>query len=390
MNLSFRRPQSRRFLPPLALVLWPSSARRTTVGLLLGAALLGALLTSAPSGRAAEGGGGNGGVGEVKSYLVGKLNRMDAAGHQFVTHAESYARLVDASGGDYDRAAREHGPELLGLVRAMQEDYRVYHNNGYETVEGIVAGVRRMVDFDTYLDAGVPKSEASTDSPASPLVLRARDGRILSDRNGNLFHYVIEPTLWGTKENFVHRLSPEAAAAVRPVSVLPRADVLLAAAAECAKKLDELLAAANGWQPTLDECVGALVWMTPTLNGYFDDWRDSRYNPTAALGKYVAQSRVLDMRGIMSSLQITCTAILPELAKRDPALAARLKTEYADILGFIARVDAREQRAAGKLTAGEIEELATQAKRLTDQLTPHLKQMAAVLNLRLPPKPTLA
>ena len=42
------------------------------------------------------------------------------------------------------------------------------------------------------------------------------------------------------------------------------------------------------------------------------------------------------------------------------------------------------------MNAAQIEELAIQAKRLTDQLTPHLKQMAAELNLRLPPKPTLA
>lgn len=331
-----------------------------------------------------------GGVNEVKSYLVGKLGKMNAAGHAFLSHAEAYQRTLDASGGDYDRAATEHGPELLALVRAMREDYRAYHNQGYETVEGIVAGVRGMVAFDIYLDAGVPKGEASTDSPASPLVLRSREGKIISDRNGNLFHFIIEPTLWGTKEALLQRLSPEAAAKVKPVSVLPRADVLLAAATECAKKLDELHAVANRWQPTLDECVGALVWMTPTLNGYFDDWRDSRYNPHASLGKFVAQSRVLDMRGIMSSLQVTCHAILPELAKKDPALANRLRTEYADILNFITRVDAREKRAAGKLSAGEIEELATQAKRLTDQLVPHLRQMAAVLNLRLPPKPTLA
>lgn len=351
------------------------------------------LLTSAPGHAESSipaGGESGGGVAAVKGYLVGKLGKMDAAAHSFVNHADAYQKLVDASGGDYNRAAVEHGPELLSLVRAMQEDYRVYHNNGYETVEGIVAGVKLMVDFDTYLDAGVPKGEASTDSPASPLVLRARDGKIISDRNGNLFHYIIEPTLWGTKEVYVRRLSPEAAAKLKPVTVLPRADVLTAAAAECAKKLDELSGVANRWQPTLDECVGALVWMTPTLNGYFDDWRESRYNPNSALGKYVAQSRVLDMRGIMSSLQITCNAILPELARKDPALANRLRAEYGDVLGFIARVDEREKRGAGKLSAGEIEELASQAKRLTDQLVPHLKQMAAVLNLRLPPKPTLA
>ena len=343
------------------------------------------VVAAAPAAHAA-----GGGVAEVKTYLVTKLQRMDAAAHDFVGNANAYQKIVDASGGDYNRVANEHGAEALALVSKMQGDFRVYHNDGYETIEGITAGTKEMVDFDTYLDAGVPKGEATTDSPSAPLVLKSRDGKILSDRNGNLFHYIIEPTLWGTKEAYVRRLSPDAAANVKPVTVLPRAEILTASADDCTRKMDELLGIATKWQPTLDECVGALVWMTPTLNGYFDDWRDSRYNPSASLGRYVAESRVLDMRGIMSSLQLICNAILPEVEQKDPALAARLKSEYNDIIGFIARVDTRERASGSKINAAQIEELASQAKRLTDQLTPHLKQMAAELSLRLPPKPTLA
>ena len=365
-------PRFPSFVPP---------ARR----LLAAAGCCAALLSGAAPAHA-EGGG----VAEIKSYLTGKLGRMDGAAHDFVKNADDYQKLVDASGGDYDRVALEHGPEALALVARMQGDFKIYHNEGYETIEGITAGTKQMVDFDNYLDAGVPKNEATTDSPASTLVLKDRNGKIITDRNGNLFHYVIEPTLWGTKELYIKRLSPEAAAKVKPVTVLPRADVLVSAAADCARKLDELQGIANRWQPTLDECVGALVWMTPTLNGYFDDWRDSRYNPQASLGRYVAESRVLDMRGIMYSLSLMCNAILPELGKKDPALAARLKSEYADILNFINRVDARERASGSKMTAAEIEELAFQAKRHTDQLTPHLKQMAVEMNLKLPPKPTLA
>ena len=331
-----------------------------------------------------------GGTAEIKGYLTGKLSRMDGAAHDFVKNAEDYEKIVNDCGGDYNRVALEHGPEALALVRKMQDDFKVYHNEGYETIEGITAGTKLMVDFDTYLDAGVPKGEATTDSPSSPLVLKDRNGKVIADRNGNLFHYVIEPTLWGTKEVYVHRLSPEAAAKVKPVTVLPRADVLVSASVDCARKMDELQGIASRWNPTMDECVGALVWMTPTLNGYFDDWRESRYNPQSSLGRYVAESRVLDMRGIMFSLQLMCNAILPDLAKKDPALAARLKGEYTDILAFISRVDARERAGGGKISAAEIEELASQAKRHTDQLTPHLKQMAAEMNLKLPPKPTLA
>ena len=94
--------------------------------------------------------------------------------------------------------------------------------------------------------------------------------------------------------------------------------------------------------------------MTPTLNGYFDDWRDSRYNPVAT-GHYVAESRVLDMRGIMYSLQITCDAILPQLQQKNPGLADQLKYEYANIISFIDRVEARDAKRSYKMSIPEIE-----------------------------------
>lgn len=325
----------------------------------------------------------------IKSYLVGKVSAMDKASHQFAEHAAAYEHAIQASGGNYDQAILQHDAEILGLVAKMQEDYREIHNTGYETIEGIVAGVKPLVDFDTYLDAGVPRAEASTDSPASPLVLKSADGKMISDHNGNLFHYVMEPALWVTKPHLIHPLSAEASEKAKGAKALPRAEVLAAASQECARKMDQLLAAAQKWQPTLDECVGALVWMTPTLNGYFEDWKDSRYNPNAALGRYVAESRVIDMRGIMYSLQLTYKAIMPEIARKDPALAKKLDTDYQAILNFIDRVDARERKGR-KLTVQEIEEMAFQAKGMTDQLVPKLKQVVAIMGLKLPPKPIMA
>lgn len=329
------------------------------------------------------------GLAAIKSYLVGKVTDMDKASHDFVTNAQGYAKVIQAHGGDYNQAALAEGEVLQEWIAKMQGNYRAFHNTGYETIEGVVAGVKPLVDFDTYLDAGVPKAEASSDSPSSPLVLKSADGKMISDHQGNLFHYVIEPALWATKPHLIHAVSPEASAKLKGAKALPRADVVVAASLECARKMDELLAASQKWQPSLDEVVGALVWMTPTLNGYFDDWKDSRYNPNAASGRYVAESRVLDMRGIMSSLQLTYNAIMPELAKKDASLAKRLQKDYNAIITFIDRADARERKGS-KLTIQEIEEMAFQAKAMTDQLVPRLKQVVAILNLKLPPKPILA
>ena len=86
---------------------------------------------------------------------MGKVQSMDAAAHDFVTNAAQYQAIIDSEGSDYNKAAEEHGVELGELVKKMQADFGIYHNHGYETVEGIVAGTKKMVWFDNYLDGGV-------------------------------------------------------------------------------------------------------------------------------------------------------------------------------------------------------------------------------------------
>jgi hypothetical protein len=326
----------------------------------------------------------------IKGYLVTQVTKMDAAAHDYVANAAAYNRIIQANGNDYDKAALAGGPELLALVAKMQADYKNLHMNGYETVEGIAAGVKELVQYDIYFDSGVPSDEATTDNPSAPIDLKTASGETIDHNDGNLFHYVIEQCLWGANKELVKRLSPEASQKLHGIVVLPRADVLVASSLDCSAKADQFLADSKAWQPTMDECVGALVWMTPTFNTYFDDLKDSLYNPT---GKYISESRVLDMRGIMGSLQLVYNAIRPQLEEKDPALAAQLKIEYDGIMHHIDEADRRDKatRAANsKLSEVEIEEMAEQAKHMSDQLAPQLQQVAALLGLKLPPKPFLA
>jgi hypothetical protein len=326
----------------------------------------------------------------IKGYLVTQVTKMNGAAHNFVTNAVAYNKLIEASGGDYDKATFASGPELLALVAQMQADYKGLHMNGYETVEGIAAGVKELVKYDIYFDSGVPKSEATTDNPAAEIDLKTASGEEIDHNEGNIFHYIIEQCLWGANKDLVKKLGPDASAKLKGIVVLPRADVLVAAAIDTAAHADQFLADCKAWNPTLDECVGALVWMTPTFNTYYDDLKDSLYDPS---GKYVSESRVLDMRGIMGSLQLVYNAIRPELEAKDPALAAQLKSEYDGIMRHVDETDRRDKsaRAAGqKLSKVEIDELAEQAKHMSDQLAPQLEQVAAILGLKLPPKPFLA
>jgi hypothetical protein len=341
--------------------------------------LIGAPVHAADSGTAA-----------VKTYLVTQVEKMNGSAHDFVTNAAAYNKIIQANGGDYNKAAINNGAELLSLVAKMQSDYKGLHMNGYETVEGIAAGVKELVKYDIYFDSGVPSSEATTDNPSAPINLRTASGEVIDENNGNIFHYVIEQCLWGANKDLVVKLSPEAAAKLHNFVVLPRADVLVASSIDTAAKADQFLADCKAWQPTLDECVGALVWMTPTFNTYYDDLKDSLYDPS---GKYVSESRVLDMRGIMGSLQLVYNAIRPQLEAKDPALAAQLKREYDGIMAHVDETDRLDKtaRAAGKkLSKAEIDELAEQAKHMSDQLAPQLEQVATILGLKLPPKPFLA
>ncbi len=330
------------------------------------------------------------GLQAVKSFLVAQVVKVDAAAHDYEANAAAYQKMIDAAGGDYNQAALANGSALTSLVARMQGDYLNLHMNGYETVEGIAAGVKDLVEFDIYFDSGVPLSQASTDNPAAPVTLKTPDGRVIIDRNGNLFHYVIEACLYGAERKFVKPLNAGASAKLHGIGALPRADVLSASAKDCAREADKFLAASKRWQPTLDQCVGALVWMTPTFNGYFNDLEESLYgdNPFA----YISESRVKDMRGIMGSLRLVYNAIDPTLRKKDPALAGQLKSEYEKIMAFIDESDRRDQKmraAHRKLSKLEIEEMGNQAKTMSDQLAPQLKQAAAILGLKLPPKPIL-
>jgi hypothetical protein len=328
-------------------------------------------------------------LGNVKSYLLAQVTKLDGAAHDFQAHAEAYQKIIAASGGDYNKAALAAGPQLLALVKKMQADYLGLHMNGYETIEGIAAGVRDLVAYDIYFDSGVPKNAGSTDSPVAPVVLRDANGKIIVDRDGNLFHYVIEPCLYGAKATFVEKLDPPAAQALG-IKYLPRANVVLAAARDSVREGDLFLASCQAWQPRLDDCVGALVWMTPTFNTYFSDLRDSLYspNPTA----YISESRVKDMKGIMGSLRLTYDTMDPGLEQKDPALARQLKGEYDNIMAYIDQTDARDQRARAahtRLSRVELEEMADHAKSMSDQLAPQIKQAAAIMGVQVPRKPYL-
>ena len=306
----------------------------------------------------------------VKSYLLQKLEKMTAASEDFVKNSEGYSALVAEHGGSVEAAYEADPKQMEKLVAKLQDDYKAMDSFGYETVEGIVAGVPSLADYDIYLDAGVPASEGP--EGVAPVVLVPVNGEKI-DKQGSLFTYIIEPMLWSGDKRWVVSVDSGKKS-------LPRPEVLSAAAKDANKKLGELLADAKSWNASISDCFGAMVVMTPTLSDYFEDWKESRYSKEKS-GRFQAVSRVSDMRGIMGSCQVMYEAVEKKVAEKDKSLAKSVDSGFKGIMTFLDKIDAREKE--GEIKGAEIDELATQAKEKTDKLVPQIQQSAAVIGVKV-------
>jgi hypothetical protein len=305
----------------------------------------------------------------VKSYLVKKLDKIQNASEDFVKNSEAYSALVAENGGTVEAAYKAKPKEMEKLVDRMQDNYKAMDSYGYETVEGIVAGVDSMAHYDIYLDAGVPASEGPDD--VAPVILDLGNGKKIV-KEGALFTFIIEPALWGGDKRWV--------VSVGDGKTMPRPEVLLAAAKDVNKKIGELVADANAWNASVSDCFGAMVVMTPTLSDYFEDWKESRYSKEKS-GRFQAVSRVSDMRGIMGSCQVMYDAVEKDVAAKDKALAKSVSSGFKEIMAFLDKIEDREKQ--GEIKGAEIDELATQAKEKTDKLVPQIEQSAAVSGVKI-------
>jgi Imelysin len=306
----------------------------------------------------------------VKSYLLQSLEKINVVSQDFVKNSEAYSALAAANGGSVEAAYQADPKKIVQLVGKMQQNYKAMDSFGYETIEGIVAGVPALAEYDIYLDAGVPASAGPGD--VAPVVLDLGNGQKI-DREGSLFTYIIEPMLWGGDARWVTAVDGGK-------KVLPRPEVLAAAAKDANQKLGKLLADAKAWNASVADCFGAMIVMTPTLSDYFEDWKESRYAKEKS-GRFQAVSRVSDMRGIMGSCQVMFEAVEGQVAEKDKSLAKSVDLGFKGIMSFLDTIEKREKQ--GEIKGAEIDELATQAKEKTDKLVPQIEQSAAVVGVKV-------
>ena len=110
---------------------------------------------------------------------------------------ERYYELAEASDFDYQAMLDQNREEVQRILDDSKATF-VEANPSYEEMEGIVAGVPRLAQYDVDIDAG---SDASDPENAVSFSLELPNGETL-EQPGNLF-FVTETALYGTNPDFL-------------------------------------------------------------------------------------------------------------------------------------------------------------------------------------------
>jgi hypothetical protein len=318
-------------------------------------------------------------LGAIKDYLLGHTASLQEHTATLAADAEAYHALAEEAGFDYAKVLEDE--RTAGLIEKMQATFREA-NPAYEEMEGVVAGVPSLADFDVIIDAGADKSDPEN---AVPFSISTPGGKTY-EQPGNFF-FLLETALWGTEERFAAK-GPEpdldGDGQVSFGEALPDADFLVAAARDFAANAKELDVAAQAWEPTPQDAFTAVVVMTPTMSEYFAAWKSSRFvaGAKAEESSFVAASRLQDIADILGGLVLIYENIEPTIAADDPQQAEQTGTQLQELEAFAAQL--RDEEAGGKkFTAREADTLGSEAQDRAEAIAGQVSQAAGRLGITL-------
>jgi hypothetical protein len=319
------------------------------------------------------------GVDAIKSYLIENGEDMLEHVATIQADAQAYYDILEAGGFDYQAAWDANGEEITQLVTNARKEFIAAHND-YESIEGIVAGVPTLADFDVWIDAGPTVEEDS--EGARDWTLTLPDGQEFQ-KPGNIFHWLLETTLWGTQEAHTGlRVDFDGNGTDERGDALPEANFFLGIADAFVDATTQLNDSIAAWEPTLEDSFTALVTMIPTMGDYFQEWKNSAF-VAGDDPRFVAQSRLIDVAGIASSLDVIYGNVSPDVVDEDETLNEQITTGFDDLLTFLE--DTHQQELDGtQFTAEQADALGEQAQAKADSLAALAGQAASLLNLTLP------
>lgn len=316
----------------------------------------------------------------VKTYLLDRTAELQLATEALAETAAAYFALAEAA--DFDYAALAEDPAVLAAVNAAREAW-IVASPLYEQMEGIVAGVPVLAEYDVILDAGVSGAEDPDNGVMFDLELA--DGRVF-ERPGNLFG-VLESTLWGTREQYTTGTPAELNGDPDDAfgDLLPDAHVLAAAADLMNAYAADLATDALAWEPTETDAFTALVVMVPTMSEYFGSWKESRFvtGDASESADFNIISRLSDIQDILGGLQVVYEGVSPLVADADAASEALIRSNLNALRAYVGTL--RERELAGtRFTPEQADVFGSQAQDQAQTITGQIAQIAALLAIELP------
>ncbi len=317
----------------------------------------------------------------IKDYLTQHTADLAAQTEELKALGERYYELAAEVDFDYAALMREHGDEVERILESSQRTY-VKANPAYEEMEGVVAGVPRLAQYDVDIDAG---GDSSDPENAVSFSLDLPNGETLK-QPGNAF-FVTETALYGTNPDFL------ADGVAQDVDLdgseefgegLPDAGIYVAMVRKFDEMADSLDADAQEFEPTPSDALTAITVMTPTMSEYFEAWKNSRFiaGSDATELAFVAASRLSDIADILEGIQFTYDEVQPLIAEESPAQAEQTGKALDDLLAFVE--DLRDDEAAGReFTAEEADTLGSEAQRQAEAIAGQVTQAAKRLGIEL-------
>lgn len=352
------------------------SLRRVLSGLAVAALLLPAAVTQAQTPTAEVD------LSQVKAYLVEHVAKSKAGTAKVAELSQEYYDLAKAANFDYQAMWDADAAKLTELLTTARDVWANDASGNYELSEGLVAGVPSLAHFDVLIDAG-PSGE---DDPENALdnSVEFPDGRVI-ERPGSLYHYLTEPALWGTRDDFVAlRVDMDGDGTQELGESLPEANALLGSAQALDSATGDLVAAVDAWEPNESDAFTAVVIMVPTIGGYFEEWKESVYvtGEKSEEERFVAVSRLVDVAGIMNGLDVTYGVLMPAVETADPALAKQIDVELDELVKFVD--DLREQEKAGTTFSPEqADQFGVELQARATEIAGQVSQAAGLLGVEI-------
>jgi hypothetical protein len=330
--------------------------------------------TEAPTADAAD-------LAAIKDFLLEHTERLVADSGAVRENAEAYHELAESADFDYAALLEDKRGEVKELVDQGQAGF-AQANPSYEEMEGVVAGVPSLAEYDVIIDAGADGSDPEN---AVPFDLETPAGKTYK-QPGN-FNYLIETATFGTEPRFQAKgveADLDGDGKVEFGESVPDADFYVAAAREFERYAKELDASAREWEPTQSDALTALVVMTPTMSEYFEAWKNSRFiaGEQATETAFVAASRLQDIADILGGLVLVYENVEPLVAEADAQQAEQTRQSLDELYAFVS--DLEEKEAGGrKYTAEEADTLGSQAQERAEAVAGQITQAAAKLNIEI-------